>query len=368
MTEIKCIGCGSILQTENKNAEGYIPQSGLNKEEPICQRCYRLRHYNEVQDLEVDSGDFLTMLNSLYETDSLIVKVIDIFDFEGSVIPSFNRIVGDKKVLAVINKIDLLPRSMNTSRLVERAKKMLKDEGITANDTIAISALKGQNLNALLDKISSMSEGKDVYIVGTTNVGKSTLINKLLEDNTGLKNVITTSNVPGTTLGMIDIPLGDSQTMYDTPGIVVDSQISHFVKSDDLKYVSPGKEIKAKTFQLNEEQTLFIGNLGRIDYLTGGQNSFSVYCNHHLTIHRTKLDNAEDFYLKHYDGLLTPPNIDEPFLSENYDEHLINVDAMSDVLISGLAFISIAKDAKVKVRVPKGVNVSVRPTIFKGVQ
>ena len=135
---------------------------------------------------------------------------------------------------------------------------MLKDEGITANDTIAISALKGQNLDALLDKISSMSEGKDVYIVGTTNVGKSTLINKLLEDNTGLKNVITTSNVPGTTLGMIDIPLGDSQTMYDTPGIVVDSQISHFVKSDDLKYVSPGKEIKAKTFQLNEEQTLFI--------------------------------------------------------------------------------------------------------------
>ncbi|MDO5359903.1 MAG: ribosome biogenesis GTPase YqeH, partial [Jeotgalicoccus sp.] len=299
MTDIKCVGCGSILQTEDKNKEGYIPASGLHKEEPICQRCYRLRHYNEVQELNVDSGDFLTMLNSLYETDSLIVKVIDVFDFEGSIIPSFNRIVGDKKVLAVVNKIDLFPKSTNTSRLVERAKKMLKDAGITANDTVAISALKGQNLDALMKKISDMADGKDVYIVGTTNVGKSTLINKLLEDNTGLKNVITTSNIPGTTLGMIDIPLGDTQTLYDTPGIVVDSQISHYVKVNDLKYVSPVKEIKAKTFQLNSGQTLFIGNLARVDYTSGDTNSFSVYCNHHLNVHRTKTVNAGEFYDKH---------------------------------------------------------------------
>ena len=368
MTEIKCVGCGSILQTEDKNEEGYIPASGLHKEEPICQRCYRLRHYNEVQELNVDSGDFLTMLNSLYETDSLIVKVIDVFDFEGSIIPSFNRIVGDKKVLAIINKTDLFPKSTNVSRLVERAKKMLKDAGITANDTIAISALKGQNLDVLMKKISDMADGKDVYIVGTTNVGKSTLINKLLEDNTGLKNVITTSNIPGTTLGMIDIPLGDTQTLYDTPGIVVDSQISHYVKTRDLKYVSPDKEIKAKTFQLNSEQTLFIGNLARVDYTEGGSNSFSVYRNHHLNIHRTKTENADEFYDKHYNGLLAPPEIDEPYLSQNYDKFVFKLNEASDILISGLTFVSVAKQAKVTVTVPKGVNVSVRSTIFKGVQ
>lgn len=368
MTEIKCVGCGSILQTEDKNEEGYIPASGLHKEEPICQRCYRLRHYNEVQELNVDSGDFLTMLNSLYETDSLIVKVIDVFDFEGSIIPSFNRIVGDKKVLAIINKTDLFPKSTNVSRLVERAKKMLKDAGITANDTIAISALKGQNLDVLMKKISDMADGKDVYIVGTTNVGKSTLINKLLEDNTGLKNVITTSNIPGTTLGMIDIPLGDTQTLYDTPGIVVDSQISHYVKTRDLKYVSPDKEIKAKTFQLNSQQTLFIGNLARVDYTEGGSNSFSVYRNHHLNIHRTKTENADEFYDKHYNGLLAPPEIDEPYLSQNYDKFEFKLNEASDILISGLTFVSVAKQAKVTVTVPKGVNVSVRSTIFKGVQ
>ncbi len=368
MTDIKCVGCGSILQTEDKNEEGYIPASGLHKEEPICQRCYRLRHYNEVQELNVDSGDFLTMLNSLYETDSLIVKVIDVFDFEGSIIPSFNRIVGDKKVLAVINKTDLFPKSTNVSRLVERAKKMLKDAGITANDTIAISALKGRNLDTLMKKISEMANGKDVYIVGTTNVGKSTLINKLLEDNTGLKNVITTSNIPGTTLGMIDIPLGDTQTLYDTPGIVVDSQIAHYVKIKDLKYVSPDKEIKAKTFQLKNEQTLFIGNLARVDYISGEPNSFSVYCNHHLNVHRTKTVNADEFYDKHYNGLLAPPELEEAYLSTNFDVHEFTLDNASDILISGLTFVSVAKPSVVTVTVPKGVNVTVRSTIFKGVQ
>lgn len=368
MTEQKCIGCGSILQTIDKSAEGYIPASGLDKEEPICQRCYRLRHYNEVQDVNVDSGDFLTMLNTLYETDSLIVKVIDVFDFEGSIIPSFNRIVGDKKVLAVINKIDLFPKSTNVSRLVERAKKMLKDAGITANDTVAISALKGTNFDQLMKKINEMAAGKDVYIVGTTNVGKSTLINKLLEDNTGFKNVITTSNIPGTTLGMIDIPLGSTQTLYDTPGIVVESQIAHYVNVSDLKYVSPNKEVKAKTFQLNSDQTLFIGNLARVDYTEGDKNSFSVYSNHHLNIHRTKTDNASDFYDKHYDGLLAPPTLEQAYLSTSYDTYEFTLEEGSDILISGLTFISVANKAKVTVRVPKGVSVTVRSTIFRGVQ
>src|SRR5699024_1732238 len=74
------------------------------------------------------------------------------------------------------------------------------------------------------------------------------------------------------------------------------------------------------TFQLNSEQTLFIGNLARVDYTEGGSNSFSVYRNHHLNIHRTKTENADEFYDKHYNGLLAPPEIDEPYLSQNYDK------------------------------------------------
>lgn len=366
MSEIKCIGCGAVLQSTDKDQPGYIPESGLTKEDAICKRCYRLKHYNEVMDVDVESGDFLTMLNSLYETNGTIVKVIDVFDFNGSLVPSFNRIVGDKTVIAVINKLDLLPKSTNRRRLIHRAKHMLKEAGITAVETIAVSALKNDGVDELVEVISKYSENKDVYVVGTTNVGKSTLINQLIKRSSGDDNVITTSRFPGTTLDLIDIPLDDNHFIYDTPGIVVPSQMAHYVESGDLKYITPAKEIKPKTFQLNTGQTLFISNLARIDYVKGNKNSFSVYTGQHLVIHRTKLERADEFYDKHYNTLLAPPELTFPILKDNGKVMTFMVEEDSDILISGLAFIAVQSGAEVCVTVPDGVDVSIRPTIFKG--
>ena len=55
MEELLCIGCGATIQTEDKDKLGYTPQSALEKGletgELYCQRCYRLRHYNEISDV-----------------------------------------------------------------------------------------------------------------------------------------------------------------------------------------------------------------------------------------------------------------------------------------------------------------------------
>lgn len=355
-----------MLQSTDKEKAGYIPTSGLTREDAICQRCYRLKHYNEVMNVDVSSGDFLTMLNSLYETTGVIVKVIDVFDFNGSIIPSFNRIVGDKKVIAAVNKLDLLPKSVNRNRLIHRAKHMLKQEGITATETVAISALKGHGMSELMDTVSKYASSDDVYVVGTTNVGKSTLINQLIKYTTGEGEVITTSRFPGTTLDLIDIPLGEGRFIFDTPGVVVGTQMTHFVSDAGLKYITPSREIKPKTYQLNAGQTLFIGNLARMDYVSGDKNSFSVYAARHLNIHRTKTENAGDFYDKHYNGLLAPPEISGPALTEDGRRFTFKVTEDSDILISGLTFISVTKGATVDVTVPAGVDVIIRATIFKG--
>ena len=54
MDIIHCIGCGVEIQTEDENELGYAPKSALEREEVVCQRCFRLKHYNEVQDVEMD--------------------------------------------------------------------------------------------------------------------------------------------------------------------------------------------------------------------------------------------------------------------------------------------------------------------------
>ncbi len=48
-------------------------------------------------------------------------------------------------------------------------------------------------------------------MVGCTNVGKSTFINRIIKEVTGEGDVITTSHFPGTTLDIIEIPLDDGK-------------------------------------------------------------------------------------------------------------------------------------------------------------
>ena len=76
--------------------------------------------------------------------------------------------------------------------------------------------------------------------------------------------MITTSHFPGTTLDMIEIPLDDDKALYDTPGIINHHQMAHYLDPTELKFITPKKEIKPKVFQLNSEQTLFLGGLSRL--------------------------------------------------------------------------------------------------------
>ena len=100
MTEaIKCIGCGVQIQTENPNEPGYAPASSLEKEEVICQRCFRLKNYNEFQHVSLTDDDFLTYFKWNWESKGLIVKIVDIFDFNGSWLPGLHRFVGNNPIL-----------------------------------------------------------------------------------------------------------------------------------------------------------------------------------------------------------------------------------------------------------------------------
>ena len=84
MEEIKCIGCGITIQTEDPKLEGYAPPASLEKEDVICKRCFRLRNYNELQPVSLSGDDFLNILNGIGQKEGLVVKIVDIFDFNGS--------------------------------------------------------------------------------------------------------------------------------------------------------------------------------------------------------------------------------------------------------------------------------------------
>lgn len=361
-----CIGCGVKIQTEDPATIGYAPLSALEKEAIICQRCYRLKHYNEVQDVDLTDDDFLKILNELGKSDSLIVKIVDIFDFNGSWLPGLHRFVGKNKILLVGNKVDLLPKSVKHNKLINWMKQEAKELGLKPEDVFLVSAAKGKNISEVAEAIDVYRKGKDVYVVGCTNVGKSTFINRILKEVTGEGDVITTSHFPGTTLDIIEIPLSDGKSLVDTPGIINHHQMAHYVDKRDLKIITPKKEIKPTVFQLNEGQTLFIGGLARFDYKTGGRRSFVCHFSNELNLHRTKLENADELYKNHAGEMLTPPRMEQMDTFPELVKHEFTIkEGKTDIVFSGLGWITVNEPgAKVAAYVPKGVHALLRKSLI----
>lgn len=369
--KFSCIGCGIDIQTEDSTKQGYLPLSVVSKSidgNLICKRCFRLKHHNEVSDVELGAEDFYKLIKTLSKKDALIVKVVDIFDFSGSWIEDVTDIVGkNKDIVLVANKLDLLPKSVKEAKIKQWLYKMMKQKGVKVKDIIIISAIKNQGVEELARRLDELRNKKDVYIVGATNVGKSTLINKLIELTTGDKNVITTSHFPGTTLDMIEIPLDKHTSIYDTPGIILDYDISHYLDANSLKVVLPKKEIKAKVFQLNEQQTLFFGGLCRMDFVSGKRQSFTIYVSNQLEIHRTKLENAENLFSKHLGTLLSPPYKNNLSIFKNPVKNSFKINNKKvDIVISGLGWITVNSDSGcfVDIVVPKDIEVFTRESII----
>lgn len=360
-----CAGCGVAIQTEDPKRPGYAPASALARETVICQRCFRIKHYNEVAPVSMEDDDFLRILHGIGATDSLVVMVVDIFDFQGSWLRGLPRFVGKNPILLVGNKVDLLPKNINLNRVRNWMQHEAKERGLRPADVILVSAQKGFNIDELLARIGELRRGRDVYIVGVTNVGKSTLINRILHDYGSADLEITTSPFPGTTLDKIEIPLEDGRSIYDTPGIINRDQIGHMVSPQDLRRITPTARINPKVYQLNDRQTLFLGGLARIDFVRGQHQPFVVYVANNLYIHRTKLENADEVMAKHHGELLAPPTGAEaaqalpPFVKHTFK---IPPAGATDIVISGLGWVSLRgkHEAHVVVHAPKGVSVGMR--------
>ncbi|WP_027417708.1 ribosome biogenesis GTPase YqeH [Aneurinibacillus terranovensis] len=364
--DIHCAGCGIAIQTTEKEKTGYAPESSLQREVPICQRCYRIKHYNEASTVTLGDDEFVRILNGIGQTHSLVVKVVDIFDFNGSWLRGLPRFVGNNPILLVANKVDLLPKNVNRNRLINWIRKSASDLGLKPVDVILVSARTGTGIERLVEAMNTHRKKRDIYVVGVTNVGKSSLINRLIRQFGESEMDITTSQFPGTTLDVIEIPLDDKSSLYDTPGIVNRDQIVHRVTPAELKLVMPDKPIKPKVYQLKQEQTLFIAGLARVDFVKGENQSFVFYVSNGLNIHRTKLERADEIYANHLGEMLSPPGKEAAESMSRLEKFTFKVPPGDfDLVISGLGWVALhGSGANVAVYVPKGVTASLRPSLI----
>lgn len=363
MSDLHCIGCGGQLQNEDKNKPFYTPKA-LNEADTIyCMRCFRMRHYGEVMPSYITRDDYTSMLLSIPE-DALVVNVIDLFDIEGSLLPQLHRLTQHNRLVVVANKRDLLPKTVKDQKIKHRLNVILQSYGLNPESIHVISAEKNWGIDALIEVLHESAKDKDIYVVGTANVGKSTLINHMITSvMPSEKNPITTFFAPGTTQAFIQIPFYDVM-LYDTPGLIKKNHLFDHLNEKALKLIQPKGEVKPKTYQLEVNQTVFLGGLLRMDFINGLPTSFTFFISEQVTIHRTKLIKADEFYDKHVGTLLQPPTDKEDALALTITQFPLKRDKKMDIVLPGLGFFSVKGTGVIRIHTPKGVEPYYRESLI----
>ena len=236
-SKIPCSGCGAHLHCQDSKMPGFVPLeifSPIHKKASKlsriqCQRCVLIKDYNIALKMNVKPEDYPKTFQHLKHKKAIVVLIVDLMDFPGSVWPNILDLIGsDKRVILVGNKVDLLPqdstnylkriRESMEKNFVKKCRESLDRKPIFL-DSILVSARTGYNIELLISKIFKHWKervdvlGGDVYLVGTTNVGKSSIFNSLLEsdlcDVKALDRIekATIAPVPGTTLNLLKFPI-----------------------------------------------------------------------------------------------------------------------------------------------------------------
>ena len=227
----KCIGCGAPLQIESPDMVGYTK----SLDNLLCERCFRIKNYSDYKIVIKTNNDFLPILNKIAVTSSLVVLVVDLFHIPRTLEALKQYLPND--VLLVLTKRDLLPRFAYDVKL----KEYFKRYSLNVVDTIIISSMKNYHFDTLIAKIREYQKDKNVYVVGFTNAGKSTMINRLIYNYGSTSPNITTSFLPTTTIDTIEIALDDDLTLIDTPGLLEEGNIINYIDPDIMKQITPQK-------------------------------------------------------------------------------------------------------------------------------
>lgn len=229
-SNVPCGGCGALLHCRDTSIPGYIPSEiftqynklgGIKLEGIHCQRCHFLEHYNMALQVRVSPDDYPKVLQKISEKDrALVILMVDLLDFPCSIWPGISDLIGKGRPIIVVgNKVDLLPDDGKgyLHRVKENLVNSMKENGFGMTNIKhvgLISAKTGFGIEELITRLHSLWQYKgDVYIVGCTNVGKSSLFNALLQSDyckhaaEDLLQRATTSPWPGTTLNLLKFPI-----------------------------------------------------------------------------------------------------------------------------------------------------------------
>jgi len=363
---LSCKGCGAKLQTIDARIVGYI--DGKHLERGLCQRCFKIKQYSDFHHIELDNSKLISMFDRYDKKSDLLTLVVDLSDLQKTCLLDLATQFVGKRLIVVVNKIDIILRDMRRYDLWEaQISALFSEHHIIVEQFFFVSAKEQLGMKRLI-RYYEASPYEEIRVIGCANVGKSSLISALFHDSQQ-KTVImpTIFLVPGTTLEELCVPWGD-KNVYDTPGIMQRAQLPYYLTPKMIKAVALQKPIKPKIYHVYEPQTFFIGGYVQINVYPEYTNTISFFVSDTVPIHRKKLVSDNTFYEQHRGKLLSPPTSEE---LANHEKLLLRTShsfaiahEKQDIVIAGLGWIAI-KEVKTKIEIiaPDGVAVYLQSSL-----
>ena len=363
---IRCHNCGAILQSDHKNQPGFISkaivENGVPKI-PYCNQCYEKMLALNTSNLEHETDkDIIKILNDAVATDSLIVWMVDLFAFNGTLNPDVVKKVKKLNVVVIGSKRDLFSSGVTDSMLIRYLDERFSEVGINPVSIRLIGSEDKIDIKDVLKDLKEQRKYRDIYLIGEVNSGKTTLINKFLKNyENKTKWQIKTELYPGTNSDVLEIPLSNSSFLYELPDLSNSTSVVSKVEKDVQKIIIPKKEIVMTRRFIGEGSAIIVGNLACLYILKGKHTSVRTFMSERTEIKTVSVDKVDDVMRDNYKKKFCRP-VSERFLSfrdyDMFEYELEDDDLRHDISVEGLCWFSTrGKGQTLRVLLPKGVAV-----------
>ncbi|MCR5184976.1 MAG: hypothetical protein K6C32_02720 [Bacilli bacterium] len=370
---MRCYNCGAVLQSMKKSESGFIGKDlmveGAENRVLYCHNCYEKMKAINTGMLELDADDdILKILDDAVATDALIIWVVDLISFNGTLNPEVVKKIKKLKIVVFGTKLDLMPKHTDEEALKQFVIDRFKEAGITPHSVRLFGNTENIVPGELLEALNKTRQGHDAYMIGSLASGKTSIINKMLKGYSNKsKRAIKTEYYPHTTVKVLEIPLSNSSFFYELPGFSLNTSVLGKVEKETRAIITPRKEVKAEKATLDEGEAFVVGSLAAFTLIEGKKTRITFYGAEGNEFKKMKNEKVDSFFRENVIKRSLRPVSERFFSFTDYDlfEYTMENDGQRhDISITGLGWISFeAKGQIIRVIFPKGA--ALKETVSK---
>ena len=250
---------------------------------------------------------------------------------------------------------------MKDDSLVEYLTERFKEYGIKPKSVRLFSSTSLMDSKELISAMNTARKGHDVYMIGNSTSGKTSIINKAMK---GFENKTTrqikTITYPGTSVNVLEIPLSRSSFFYELPGISQTTSAQGKLEKEVIRQITPKKAIKVTNRTLGAGDALMVGSLAAFEIIKGKTANYRFYAAEGVETKKVQTKKLDDAISENNVRRFARPVAERlvSFLDYDMFEYAMeNDNKWHDIAIEGLCWLSfVAQGQMIRIRLPKGVS------------